>query len=171
MLPCLWWYVFYNYCLYNPSLAAVFSAPFSYFLLFKILFTNKDICTTVDSVGLRRQPGLHLESPVERNRAAAVRTHWHSPVHCLPPHREHYCLCCSWERQDYQALEEWYLSAIVSCYCQKTVTILAFSWLEFSSKRQMYPDVKYNVTWAVWYATYVLLTCYEHVTNIFDNWY
>lgn len=63
----------------------------------------------MDSVGLGRQPRVHLEPAIEGDRAAAVRAYGHRVVHRVPPHGEHHRIRRSGERQDYQALEERHL--------------------------------------------------------------
>lgn len=48
------------------------------------------IISTVDSIGIRRQLGVHMEPSIKGDCTEVVWTHGYSSLHGLPPHRKHY---------------------------------------------------------------------------------
>lgn len=59
----------------------------------------------VDSIRLRRQPGVHLEPAVQGSCPEAGGAHGHGAMHGVPSHGEHHRFCSTREWQDHQTLE------------------------------------------------------------------
>uniref|UniRef100_A0A8C8CEQ4 WDR5-like beta-propeller domain-containing protein n=1 Tax=Oncorhynchus tshawytscha TaxID=74940 RepID=A0A8C8CEQ4_ONCTS len=78
----------------------------------KVLHICKFLCHRwkVDCLWLGGQHGVHLEPADQGDRTETTGSYRCGDFYCLPPHREHHCVCGARKRQNHQTVEERLLS-------------------------------------------------------------